>query len=134
MLTDLAARLTESIIAAGIPIRGLVSVGPKCRLRDDDRETLPPEQATTAEAMIAAWDWTPPPAAKPAKTLEQIYMATPLEQRTPVWIALLEWTAAKAESDEAKAASIMAAVQADPKGAQEVLDRLGVKVKIVEGE
>lgn len=134
MLSDLAVALTESIIAAGIPIRGLVSVGPKCRLRDDDREELSPEHVTTAEAMIAAWDWTPPPAAKPAKSLSQIYMETPLEQRTPVWTALLEWTAAKADSDDAKAAAIMAAVQADPVGAQAVLDGLGVKVKIVEGE
>lgn len=65
--------------------------------------------------MLAAFDWSAPPPPLPPKTLEDLYMGTPLDQRLLVWQGLSDWAMAKLIGRE---------IQADPDGAQKVLNKL----------
>lgn len=77
------AKLTDAIVAAGIPITGLSGTREACRLADDNKH-LTRQQREAAEAMIVAFDWSEPGPVKPRADLEAIFA-----KADPAWLLRL---------------------------------------------
>jgi hypothetical protein len=109
------ADLHETIVAAGVPLDGVSKTGQLVDVQFKPEATA--EQRQQAAAIVAAFDWSPPPPVKPRNLLAEIYLATDLETRTNVWNDFL-------------GALILDYVNANPDAAQAILDARGIAVKI----